>query len=86
MAFYAAAFPRRLELVDDSTTVNSISGDPMERCKQCKKVLFKKKDGRLVCPNGCDEHHQRSAFNTVIDPSMERRNKKPYFDPWNSAR
>lgn len=61
-------------------------GEVMERCSQCKKVLFKKKDGSLMCPNGCDEHQQRSAFNTMIDPMKERRGEKPFFDPWNHAR
>jgi uncharacterized Zn finger protein (UPF0148 family) len=58
----------------------------MERCKQCKKILFKKKNGTLVCPNGCDEHHRRSAFNTVIDPMKDRRGEKDGFDPWANAR
>ena len=61
-------------------------GKDMERCKQCKKVLFKKKDGSLVCPNDCDDHHRRSAFNTVIDSVNERRNVKWFFDPWANAR
>ena len=54
----------------------------MKRCKQCKKVLFKKKDGSLACPNECNENHQRSAFNTVIDPWKERRGQETYADPW----
>jgi uncharacterized Zn finger protein (UPF0148 family) len=58
----------------------------MEQCKQCKKILFKKKDGTLMCPNGCDDHHGRLAFNTVIDPMKERRGEKGFFDPWNNAR
>ena len=86
MGFLSMAIIKWWEQVVNDTTGNVISGDRMERCKQCKKVLFRKKDGRLICPNGCDEHRQRSAFNTVLDPLMERRNKKPYFDPWYSAR
>ena len=58
----------------------------MERCKQCKKILFRKKDGSLVCPNGCNENHQRSAFNTVIDPMKERRGDKSFFDPWSNVK
>jgi uncharacterized Zn finger protein (UPF0148 family) len=58
----------------------------MERCKQCKKVLFRKKDGSLVCPNGCKENHRRSAFNTVIDPWKERRGEKTFIDPWGHVR
>jgi hypothetical protein len=38
----------------------------MERCHQCKKVLFRKKDGTLACPNGCDDNQDRLAFNTAI--------------------
>ena len=63
-----------------------ILGDVMKRCPKCKKILFKKKDGRLVCPNGCDEHSERVAFNTVIDPNLERREGKDTFDPWAFAR
>jgi uncharacterized Zn finger protein (UPF0148 family) len=58
----------------------------MKRCKHCKKILFKKKGGALVCPNGCDEHHRRSAFNTVIEPAMDRRGEEYIFDPWENAR
>ena len=58
----------------------------MERCPQCKKILFKKRDGSLVCPNGCNEHQRRSAFNTVIDPMKDRRNNERTFDPWDHAR
>ncbi len=58
----------------------------MERCPQCKKVLFKKKNGELVCPNECDAHQRRSAFNTVIDPTKERRGNVSEFDPWEHAR
>lgn len=61
-------------------------GEKMERCEQCKKVLFKKKDGSLACPNECNENHRRTAFNTVIDPWEERRKKKDYSDPWGHAR
>ena len=86
MGFLTMAMIRWWGHIGNDTTGNSISGDLMERCNHCKKVLFRKKDGRLVCPNGCDEHRQRSAFNTVLDPFLERRNKKPYFDPWYSAR
>lgn len=58
----------------------------MKRCEQCKKILFKRRDGKLVCPNGCEEHGGRSAFNTVIDPSLERREGNDTFDPWAFAR
>lgn len=58
----------------------------MERCKQCKKVLFRKKDGSLVCPNECNENHRRSAFNTVVDPWKERRGEETVIDPWGHAR
>jgi uncharacterized Zn finger protein (UPF0148 family) len=58
----------------------------MERCHQCKKILFKKRDGSLVCPNGCNEHQRRSAFNTVIDPMKDRRGDERTFDPWDRAR
>ncbi len=54
----------------------------MERCDQCKKVLFRKKDGTLACPNGCDDNQNRLAFNTVIDPAKERRGARDTFDPW----
>ena len=40
----------------------------------------------MVCPNGCDEHSERVAFNTVIDPNLERREGKDTFDPWAFAR
>jgi uncharacterized Zn finger protein (UPF0148 family) len=58
----------------------------MEHCKYCKKILFRKKNGMLACPNGCDEHHRRSAFNTVIDPAQDRRGERYTFDPWGNAR
>jgi uncharacterized Zn finger protein (UPF0148 family) len=58
----------------------------MEQCDQCKKVLFKKKDGTLFCPNGCKENQERLAFNTVIDPTKERRGALDTWDPWGHAR
>jgi uncharacterized Zn finger protein (UPF0148 family) len=58
----------------------------MKRCEQCRKVLFKDRDGKLVCPNGCKEHGARAAFNTVIDPHLERREGNDTFDPWSYAR
>ena len=57
----------------------------MQRCEHCKKILFKKKDGTLACPNECDQNRQRRAFNTVIDPSMDRRDQDE-FDPWDNVR
>lgn len=53
----------------------------IERCPQCKKILFRKKNGNLVCPNECQQSGQRSAFNTMIDPMKDRR-ILPQFDPW----
>ncbi|MFZ1986517.1 MAG: hypothetical protein WAU91_19060 [Desulfatitalea sp.] len=58
----------------------------MKRCQQCKKVLFKRRDGKLVCPNGCKEHQGRLAFNTVIDEDLDRRGPDDTFDPWAFAR
>jgi hypothetical protein len=58
----------------------------MKRCHNCKKILIKRRDGKLVCPNGCDEHSGRLAFNTVIDPNLERRQGNDTFDPWSRAR
>lgn len=58
----------------------------MKRCAQCKKVLFKKRDGKLVCPNGCRENSSRAAFNTVIDPEYDRREADDTFDPWSYSR
>lgn len=57
----------------------------MQRCPQCKKILFKTKDGRLVCPNNCKHNARRIAFNTVMDPLDDRRSDgEP--DPWNKVR
>ncbi len=53
----------------------------MKRCPHCKKILFRKKNGSLTCPNECDSSTQRIAFNTVIDPLKDRRDKTE-FDPW----
>jgi hypothetical protein len=61
-------------------------GKIMKHCQQCKKVLFKRRDGKLVCPNGCKEHIGRLAFNTVIDEDLNRRGPDDTFDPWASAR
>jgi len=72
--------------IESDSNLSSIEGDDMKRCDQCKKVLFRKKNGSLVCPNGCDEHQQRSAFNTVIDPMNERRGAQETWDPWGHAR
>jgi uncharacterized Zn finger protein (UPF0148 family) len=57
----------------------------MERCRQCKKILFRKKDGSLACPNQCQRSGSRSAFNTFIDPKKERR-VPSQFDPWEHVR
>ncbi|GAB6906177.1 hypothetical protein DESC_880090 [Desulfosarcina cetonica] len=57
----------------------------MQRCAQCKKILFRKKDGTLACPNECDSNGERRAFNTVIDPMKDRRiHDEP--DPWDEVR
>lgn len=56
----------------------------VQRCPQCKKVLFKKKDGRLECPNECEEDTKRTAFNTVIDPLKDRR-ANDTWNPWNNV-
>lgn len=53
----------------------------MKRCPYCKKILFRKKNGSLACPNECDLNTQRKAINTVIDPMKDRRTKAE-FDPW----
>ncbi len=58
---------------------------PMQRCEQCKKILFRKKDGTLACPNECEQSTQRRAFNTVIDPIMDRR-AQGGDDPWDHVR
>jgi len=61
----------------------------MKRCPQCKKILFKKRDRKLACPNNCTAHGDRAAFNTVIDPELDRRRNDDTFDtfdPWASAR
>ena len=58
----------------------------MERCKQCKKILFKKKDGTLMCPNGCDDNQNRLAFNTVIDARYDRRGEDETLGPWDEVR
>jgi len=57
----------------------------VERCPQCKKILFKKRDGRLACPNGCEQSSQRVAFNTVIDPLKDRRSRDDH-DPWRNVK
>jgi uncharacterized Zn finger protein (UPF0148 family) len=59
----------------------------MQRCPQCKKILFKKKDGRLACPNECKQNSQRVAFNTVLDPLKDRRiQDKDEWDPWSHVK
>lgn len=63
----------------------------MKRCPQCKKILFKKKDGTLFCPNECDKHEGRAAFNTFIDRDMDRRSHNPEsaydtFKAWSFVR
>jgi hypothetical protein len=45
------------------------------------KILFRKKNGTLACPNECDASTKRRAFNTVIEPTKDRRTKDA-FDPW----
>jgi uncharacterized Zn finger protein (UPF0148 family) len=55
--------------------------DKMERCPQCKKILFKKKNGSLACPNGCEQSSHRVALNTVVDPLNDRRSQAER-DPW----
>jgi len=62
------------------------TGEPMKRCNQCKKFLFRKRDGSLQCPNGCNENQRRSAFNTVIEPMKDRRGEAFIFDPWDNVR
>ncbi|MEJ2038931.1 MAG: hypothetical protein P8X55_08355 [Desulfosarcinaceae bacterium] len=57
----------------------------LQRCPHCKKVLFRKKDGGLVCPNECGQNTHRTAFNTVIDPMKDRRTKE-VFDPWSTVK
>ena len=57
----------------------------MQRCEQCKKILFRKKDGTLVCPNECEQSGRRRAFNTVIDPAMDQR-VRAEVDPWENVR
>lgn len=57
----------------------------MQRCPQCKKILFKKRDGRLVCPNECDKNTRRIAFNTVLDPIKDRR-AGDTWNPWNNVK
>jgi DNA phosphorothioation-dependent restriction protein DptG len=59
-------------------------GFNMDRCPICKKLLFKKKNGTLACPNFCDGKQKRKAFNTMIDERFERRGVE--FDPWSNAR
>ena len=59
----------------------------MDRCPICKKILFKKKDGTLACPNLCNgDNQRRKAFNTVIDERLEKRGVQKFFDPWSFAR
>ncbi|MDA8140503.1 MAG: hypothetical protein M0036_17805 [Desulfobacteraceae bacterium] len=58
----------------------------MKRCPQCKKVLFKRRDGKMVCPNDCKEHTGRLAYNTVIDPEYDRREGNETWDPWAFSR
>ena len=57
----------------------------IQRCHQCKKILFRKKDGTLACPNQCQQSGRRNAFNTLIDPMKDRR-VRPRFDPWEHVR
>lgn len=57
----------------------------MKRCPQCKKILFKRKDGKLMCPNECQEHGNRAAYNTYIESRHDRRSNDT-FDPWAFAR
>jgi uncharacterized Zn finger protein (UPF0148 family) len=57
----------------------------MQHCPQCKKILFRKRDGRLVCPNDCEQSGKRVAFNTVIDPLKDRRANEDR-DPWRDVK
>jgi hypothetical protein len=57
----------------------------LRRCAKCKKILFKKKDGTLACPNECERSGHRTAFSTVIDPMFDRRIKES-FDPWSNVK
>jgi len=57
----------------------------MRHCRHCKKILFKNKDGRLVCANGCEQSRQRVAFNSVIDPLKDRRDNDDR-DPWRNVK
>lgn len=57
----------------------------IQRCHQCKKILFRKKDGTLACPNQCRQSGRRSAFNTLINPMKDRR-VRVRFDPWEHVR
>ncbi len=57
----------------------------MQHCPQCRKILFKKKDGRLICPNGCEQSRRRVAFHTVIDPLKDRRGNDDR-DPWRNVK
>jgi len=57
----------------------------LERCPQCKKILFKKKNGKLFCPNECDDHRRRLAYNTVVDPKKDRRFHTT-IHPWDNVR
>jgi hypothetical protein len=49
------------------------------------KILFRKKNGTLACPNDCDQSGLRRAFNTVIDPMKDRRLQTD-FDPWENVK
>jgi uncharacterized Zn finger protein (UPF0148 family) len=71
------------QLIGNAEAHNEVA--TMQRCIQCKKILFRKKDGTLACPNECDQSGHRRAFNTVIDPMKDRR-VKAEFDPWNDVR
>lgn len=57
----------------------------MRHCPQCKKLLFRRKDGRLACPNECVQNTRRLAYNTLIDPLKDRRAKEER-DPWRNVK
>lgn len=57
----------------------------MEKCPYCMKILFRKKNGTLACPNECDQNNKRTALSTVIDPMKDRRQEDAQ-DPWDNVR
>lgn len=47
--------------------------DNFERCPLCNKILFRKKGGGMRCINGCQQNFQGIAFNTLVEPTKNRR-------------